>query len=162
MSSLRSQASQRISTISDFSTGKKVNPVRPEDSRSVLSFIGDDDSAKRHRNWWNIRATSLNRERSIPTTGPSPAVVHARPVSVSTRVLPDPAGALMTDTRVPSVRTDSAAAAWSVAQPGSRARVLRRRPRGRPARRRAAPGRRRARARPARGSGAARRSRVLA
>ena len=53
----------------------------------------------------------------IPTTGPSPAAAHARPVSVSTRVLPDPAGALMTDARWPSVRTDSAAAAWSSRSP---------------------------------------------
>ena len=53
----------------------------------------------------------------IPTTGPSPAAVQARPVSVSTRVLPEPAGALMTDARWPSVRTDSAAAAWSVRSP---------------------------------------------
>ena len=53
----------------------------------------------------------------IPTTGPSPAAAHALPVSVSTWVLPDPAGALMTETRLPSVRTDSAAAAWSSRSP---------------------------------------------
>ena len=53
----------------------------------------------------------------IPTTGPSPVAAQARPVSVSTQVLPDPAGALMTETRLPSVRTDSAAAAWSSRSP---------------------------------------------
>ena len=45
--------------------------------------------------------------------GPSPAAAHALPVSVRTKVLPEPAGALITDTRLPSARTDSAAAAWS-------------------------------------------------
>ena len=39
------------------------------------------------------------------------------PTSARTRVLPDPAGALITDTRRPSVSTDSAAAAWSSRSP---------------------------------------------
>ena len=53
----------------------------------------------------------------MPITGPSPAAVQARAASARTRVLPDPAGALITDTRWPSVRTDSAAAAWSSRSP---------------------------------------------
>ena len=47
----------------------------------------------------------------IPMTGPSPAAAQTRAVSASTRVLPDPAGALITETRLPSVSTDSTAAA---------------------------------------------------
>src|SRR5271165_4179968 len=60
----------------------------------------------------------------IPITWPRPAAAHALPPSVRTWVLPDPAGALMTETRLPdpagalmtetrlpSVRTDMAAAA---------------------------------------------------
>ena len=47
----------------------------------------------------------------MPITGPSPADSQARPASASTRDLPDPAGALITDTRLPSVSTDSIAAA---------------------------------------------------
>jgi pimeloyl-ACP methyl ester carboxylesterase len=65
-----------------------------------------------------------NWDGVMPITGPSPADSQARAPSASTRVLPDPAGALMTDTRLPSVSTDRAAAAWS-AQPGPRALVLR-------------------------------------
>ena len=53
----------------------------------------------------------------MPITGPSPAAAQARAASASTRVLPDPAGALITDTRWPSVSTDSAAAAWSSRSP---------------------------------------------
>ena len=47
----------------------------------------------------------------MPMTRPSPAAAHARPAAASTHVLPDPAGALITETRRPSVSTDSAAAA---------------------------------------------------
>src|SRR5271169_1534197 len=61
----------------------------------------------------------------MPITGPRPAAAQARAASASTRVLPDPAGALITETRLPSVRTDSAAAAWS-----SRNRVRAERTRG--------------------------------
>ena len=93
----------------------------------------------------------------MPTTGPRPAAVQARAISARTRVLPDPAGALITDTRRPSVSTDSAAAAWSSRSPDPVALAApRRRPRHRPARARAARGRRRARARRPRGSCAAR------
>jgi len=47
----------------------------------------------------------------MPMTRPSPASAHARPAAVSTQVLPDPAGVSITETRRPSVSTDSAAAA---------------------------------------------------
>jgi hypothetical protein len=47
----------------------------------------------------------------MPITGPSPAARQALATSASRRVLPAPAGALITDTRRPSVSTDSAAAA---------------------------------------------------
>jgi hypothetical protein len=53
----------------------------------------------------------------MPMTGPSPATRHARAISAMTRVLPAPAGALITDTRRPSASTDSAAAAWSSRSP---------------------------------------------
>jgi hypothetical protein len=48
-------------------------------------------------------------EGVIPTTG-RPAAAQTRAASVITRVLPDPAGALITETRLPSVSTDSTAA----------------------------------------------------
>ena len=51
-------------------------------------------------------------EGVIATTG-RPAAVQTRAASVITRVLPDPAGALITETRFPSVSTDSTAAACS-------------------------------------------------
>ena len=47
----------------------------------------------------------------MPITRPSPAAAHARPAAASTQVFPDPAGALITETRRPSVSTASAAAA---------------------------------------------------
>ena len=53
----------------------------------------------------------------MPMTGPSPAAAQMRAISARTRVLPDPAGALITDTRRPSVSTASAAAAWSSRSP---------------------------------------------
>ena len=48
-----------------------------------------------------------------------------RAASARTRVFPDPAGALSTETSRPSVRTASAAAAWSSRSPLPRARILR-------------------------------------
>jgi hypothetical protein len=45
----------------------------------------------------------------IPTTG-RPAAAQMRAASVITRVFSDPAGALITETRLPSVSTDSTAA----------------------------------------------------
>ncbi len=53
----------------------------------------------------------------MPITGPSPAAAQIRAASASTRVFPDPAGALITDTSLPSVSTDHAAAAWSARSP---------------------------------------------
>jgi len=53
----------------------------------------------------------------MPMTGPRPAFRHAFAISARTRVLPAPAGALITDTRRPSVRADRAAAAWSSRRP---------------------------------------------
>ena len=50
-----------------------------------------------------------DREGVIPTTG-RPAAAQARAASVITRVLPDPAGASITETRLPSVSTASTAA----------------------------------------------------
>jgi hypothetical protein len=47
-------------------------------------------------------------EGVIPMTG-RPAAAQTRAASVIIRVLPDPAGALMTETRLPSVSTDSTA-----------------------------------------------------
>ncbi len=85
-----------------------------------------------------------------------------RAISARTRVLPDPAGALITDTSRPSARAASAAAAWSSRSPLRRVLGLApgaRRARVRSARLRAARGRRRARARLARVPCAARRSR---
>ena len=95
----------------------------------------------------------------MPMTGPRPAARHAFAISARTRVLPAPAGALITDTRRPSVSTDSAAAAWSSRSPEPVPRRLRRVPRRpllRPARARAARDPRRARPRRPRGSCAAR------
>jgi hypothetical protein len=53
----------------------------------------------------------------MPITGPSPAFAQIRAASASTRVFPDPAGALITDTSLPSVSADHAAAAWSSRSP---------------------------------------------
>ena len=53
----------------------------------------------------------------MPITGPSPAAAQIRAASASTRVFPDPAGALMTDTSWASVSTDHAAAVWSARSP---------------------------------------------
>ncbi|MGH3232551.1 MAG: hypothetical protein ACRDOH_04700 [Streptosporangiaceae bacterium] len=44
-------------------------------------------------------------------TRPNPAAAHAWPAAASTHVLPDPAGASITETRHPSVSTDKAEAA---------------------------------------------------
>ena len=53
----------------------------------------------------------------MPMTRPSLAAAHALPAAASTQVLPDPAGALITETRRPSVSTARAAAAWSSRSP---------------------------------------------
>src|ERR1035438_9455845 len=73
------------------------------------------------RNWAVLYDTGTPAARVLradwdgvmPITGPRPAAVQARAASARTRVLPEPAGALITETSWPSVRTDSAAAAWS-------------------------------------------------
>jgi hypothetical protein len=57
------------------------------------------------------RVLRADCEGVIPTTGPRPAAAQTRAASVTTRVFPDPAGALITETRCPSVSTDSTAAA---------------------------------------------------
>ena len=52
----------------------------------------------------------------MPITAPPPAA-QMRAISARTRVLPEPAGALITDTSRPSARAASAAAAWSSRSP---------------------------------------------
>ena len=61
----------------------------------------------------------------MPITGPSPAAAQIRAASASTRVFPDPAGALITDTRWPSVSADQRGSGLVRAQPGLRARRVR-------------------------------------
>ena len=71
------------------------------------------------RNWAVLYDTGTPAARVLradwdgvmPITRPSPAAAHARPAAASTHVFPDPAGALITDTRRSSVSTASAAAA---------------------------------------------------
>ena len=61
----------------------------------------------------------------MPITGPSPASAQIRAASASTRVFPDPAGALITDTSRPSASDGERGGGLVLAQPAARARILR-------------------------------------
>ena len=116
--------------------GDQVGQVRAGDHRGLIDdqqrarADGDGPRAPRRpgrwpRNWALLYDTGTPAARVLradwdgvmPITGPSPAAAQTRAASASTRVFPDPAGALITDTRLPSVSTDSAAAAWSSRSP---------------------------------------------
>jgi len=60
-----------------------------------------------------------------PTRPPSPAPAQARATSARTRVMPDPAGALITDTRAPVSQHRHRRGRLVHAQPPSGARILR-------------------------------------
>ena len=143
-------------------TSKVPRPIRTG-PRAPRRRAGGPGTARRCRTPGAPAARVLRADCDgvIPITGPSPAPAQIRAASASTRVFPDPAGALSTETSWPSVSAASAAAAWSSRSPlpGARPAARARPARVRPARPPAAPGPRRARARPPRGPGAARRPR---
>ena len=64
-----------------------------------------------HRATPAARVLRADWDGVMPITGPSPASAQARPAAASTHVFPDPAGAFIPETRLPSVSTASAAAA---------------------------------------------------
>ena len=122
-------ASARL--IRSASSGPLIIDVSSTDSK-VPGLIATGPRAPRWpgrwpRNWAVLYDTGMPAARVLradcdgvmPITGPSPADSQARASSNRTRVLPDPAGALITETRLPSVSADSAAAAWSPRSPVS-------------------------------------------